>query len=163
MSLSRLVPADFDEVLALNAACTPHVGEVTRTELAHLVGEATEAAVMRDEAGVTGFVIALERSASYGSPNFRWFCERYERFLYVDRIAVAARDRGLGLGRLLHDRVLAVARERSLGLVTCEVNLVPPNPASLAFHERLGFRRVGDVAHVPGEKEVTMLARDAAA
>lgn len=155
-------PADLDAVLALNAACVPHVGAIDRAQLADLVAESALAAVVRDDHGVAAFILALAPSARYGSPNFRWFCQRYDRFLYVDRIAVAERCRGRGLGRRLYDAVFAAARSRADALVTCEVNLLPPNPDSLAFHQRLGFRRVGELRHVVGEKEVAMLVADAA-
>jgi predicted GNAT superfamily acetyltransferase len=42
--------------------------------------------------------------------------------------------------------------------VTCEVNLDPPNPRSLAFHERLGFREVGRQATKGGAFTVVLLA-----
>jgi predicted GNAT superfamily acetyltransferase len=157
MRLTRVEPGDLAEVLAVNAAAVPNVGDIGLDQLAHLVEESTEALLLRDQEGVAGFVLLLEPSARYESPNFRWFQARHQRFLYVDRIVVAERCRGLGLGRRLYDRVFAVARQRGIGLVTCEVNLVPPNPESLEFHARLGFHRVADVAHVPGEKEVTMM------
>ncbi len=35
------------------------------------------------------FLIAFDQDADYDSPNFLWFRERFERFVYVDRIAVA--------------------------------------------------------------------------
>ncbi len=38
------------------------------------------------------------RAASYDSVNYRWFAERYERFLYVDRVVVAAAQHGRGFG-----------------------------------------------------------------
>ncbi len=56
---------------------------------------------------------------------------------------------------------LTEARARDLERVTCEVNLVPPNPGSLAFHHRLGFERMGELQHIPGEKEVAMLVATA--
>ena len=162
VSVEPIAPADVDAVLALNAACVPHVGAGDGVRLADLVAQAAFAALVRDESGVAGFVLALPPTARYGSPNFGWFCERYDRFLYVDRIAVAERCRSRGLGRRLYEAVFAAARQRGDALVACEVNLVPSNPDSLAFHERLGFRRVGELRHRVGEYEVAMLVADAA-
>ena len=51
------------------------------------------------------------------------------------------------------------ARALGLGEVTCEVNLEPPNPASLAFHARLGFRQVGEQVTKGGSVRVALLAR----
>ena len=42
--------------------------------------------------------------------------------------------------------------------MTCEVNIEPPNPASLAFHARMGFDRVGEQSTKGGEVVVALLA-----
>jgi len=41
-------------------------------------------------------------------------------------------------------RVFDQAHSSGRTLVTCEVNLHPPNPGSLRFHEGLGFRALGE-------------------
>jgi len=43
----------------------------------------------------------------------------------------------------LYRRVAEDALARGIDTLTCEVNLDPPNPTSLAFHERQGFVSVG--------------------
>ena len=45
-------------------------------------------------------------------------------------------------------------------MVCCEVNAVPPNPASQAFHERLGFVQVGSAQLAGGAKTVTYMVRE---
>lgn len=55
--------------------------------------------------------------------------------------------------------MLRRAAALGLGEVTCEVNLVPPNPESLAFHHRLGFRQVGEQSTYGGSVRVALLAR----
>ena len=35
-----------------------------------------------------GFAIVLREGADYGSPNYRWFSDRHERFTYLDRMVV---------------------------------------------------------------------------
>jgi hypothetical protein len=44
-------------------------------------------------------------------------------------------------------------------MIGCEVNSDPPNPASDAFHERLGFAEVGRAALPGGTKLVRYLSR----
>jgi hypothetical protein len=44
-------------------------------------------------------------------------------------------------------------------VLTCEVNLRPPNEGSLRFHRRLGFREVGR-QETPYGALVTLLALD---
>jgi predicted GNAT superfamily acetyltransferase len=72
---------------------------------------------------------------------------------------VAPHAHGRGLGRLLYDAVVDRARALGLGEVTCEVNLEPPNPGSLAFHRRLGFAQVGEQVTTGGSVRVALLAR----
>ncbi len=92
-------------------------------------------------------LLAFDRDAAYDNPNFNWFKARYPRFVYVDRIVVAASARGRGLARALYLDLFA----RSAGheRVVCEINAEPPNPASDAFHAALGFAAVGS-ARLPG-------------
>jgi len=97
-------------------------------------------------------VVALDQDALYDSPNFLWFRRRYPRFVYVDRVVVAETARGRGLARALYAEVSARAQSAGHGILACEVNLVPANPASDAFHARLGFAEVGR-AKLPGGGE----------
>lgn len=46
------------------------------------------------------------------------------------------------------------------GALACEVNTRPRNKDSLAFHERLGFKSVGEQDTDGGQKTVTMLLLD---
>ncbi len=157
MHLSPIAAADLPEILALNQEHVPHVGTLDLPALQALWQSAAVAVQLRDHQGLVGFVLALAPTASYASPNFRWFCSRGGEFLYVDRIAVARRCFGQGAGRQLYQAVFDAARTGGFASVTCEVNTLPPNPDSLAFHARLGFGQVGELVHVAGEKAVAML------
>jgi predicted GNAT superfamily acetyltransferase len=42
--------------------------------------------------------------------------------------------------------------------VACEVNLIPPNPQSMAFHLGSGFKEVGQLHHEGDDKLVSLLA-----
>jgi predicted GNAT superfamily acetyltransferase len=86
---------------------------------------------------------AFDERAAYESVNYRWFHARYPRFVYVDRVVVAAAARGRGYARTLYTELFRIAREAGHQIITCEVNLVPPNPGSDAFHAALGFSEVG--------------------
>jgi predicted GNAT superfamily acetyltransferase len=75
----------------------------------------------------------------------------------VDRIVVDARFRGQGIGAVLQDELAAEARTLGIARITCEVNLAPPNPGSLRFHQRLGFREVDQLR--AGAKLVYLLEK----
>jgi predicted GNAT superfamily acetyltransferase len=91
--------------------------------------------------------------------NYRWFCDRYDDFAYVDRIAVAAAGRRLGLASSLYDD-FAAAMPSSVNVMTCEVNIRPPNAGSVLFHTRLGFREVGTLSSDDGSKKVSLLLKN---
>ena len=44
-------------------------------------------------------------------------------------------------------------------MLTCEVNVAPPNPVSHAFHAAMGFVEVGRQGTEGGAKTVALLAR----
>jgi hypothetical protein len=100
--------------------------------------------------------MAFRKGDAYDGTNFAWFGERYDDFLYVDRVVVAPDFRGLKLADRFYDDLEAFARARGVSRITCEVNAEPPNPVSLRFHERRGFREVGQVPYAG--KTVAMLA-----
>jgi predicted GNAT superfamily acetyltransferase len=89
--------------------------------------------------------------------NYRWFSEHYDDFAYIDRVAVNQRARRLGLASRLYDDFQTSMPEH-VRLMTCEVNLRPPNPDSMLYHERRGFKVVGRQETEGGGKEVALLA-----
>jgi Predicted acetyltransferase, GNAT superfamily len=52
------------------------------------------------------------------------------------------------------------ARCLGASAVTCEVNLEPPNPGSLAFHHREGFRDLDTQATKGGAVVVQLMAKE---
>ena len=130
--------------------------------LARLLSHAAYVRVVEDDHGIAAFLIGFAPGAPYESANYRWFCEQYAEFLYIDRIAVAARARGVGFGSALYDDMARFASGRWPCLVA-EVNSDPPNPGSVRFHERHGFVKVGELSHTytgAHASSVTMLRRD---
>jgi predicted GNAT superfamily acetyltransferase len=93
--------------------------------------------------GATALLIALDQNAPYDNPNFSWFKQRYDSFVYIDRIIVANTARGQGIARRLYLDLFAKALQAGHHRVVCEINIEPPNPASDAFHAAMGFVAVG--------------------
>jgi predicted GNAT superfamily acetyltransferase len=56
-------------------------------------------------------------------------------------------------------RCFAEAARAGHSCVVCEINSEPPNPASHAFHEGLGFAELGSAAIHNGSKTVRYLLR----
>ncbi len=155
--LRPLRPSDYGRVVDLNNAAFPAVPNADVAELTRLAGYAGLALVAEHESAIVGFLLAMDPGADYESENYRFFAQRGPS-LYIDRIVVDGHIRGAGVGRALYDAVFAKAKADGRPEVTCEVNLQPPNPQSLAFHERMGFARVGEQHTKGGAYTVALLA-----
>ncbi len=156
MDLRALTLADVEAMWVINEEGLPGTGQVTGDEMATLLGFASLAVGAFEGGRMLGFVICLPPATAYGSLNYAWFNERYEAFLYVDRIAVAEAHRNEGIGSMLYEHVARHAGEQNIP-VAAEVNLEPPNPGSVRFHHRFGFEEVGVLRHE--KKAVTMFLR----
>lgn len=149
-------PREVAAAMRLNRAHEVELSPLTPGRLAALVEVAFAAWLVPP---ASAFLIAFDQDAGYDSPNFRWFRDRLERFVYVDRIAVAAEARGRGLARALYGQLFAAARASGHDTVAAEVNSEPPNPASHAFHLALGFTAIGSAALADRGKTVTYLIK----
>lgn len=157
MNIRDLTHTDVEAMWVINEEGLPGTGQVSQDELVSLLNLASLSLGAFEDERMLGFVICLPPRTSYGSLNYAWFNQRYDAFLYVDRIAVAPANRNQGVGSALYENVVAVARDRSVP-VAAEVNLEPPNPGSVRFHHRFNFDEVGTLDH--GTKAVTMFLRD---
>ncbi|WKW13595.1 GNAT family N-acetyltransferase [Pseudogemmatithrix spongiicola] len=151
--------ADAAAVLALNNASVPHVNELSADTLAQIVAMSAHYTVAEDAEGILGFVICIPSGRSYWSDNYNWFGERFDAFLYLDRVAVAARAQRRGIGRALYDDLHARAAER-WPRIALEVNLRPPNPGSVAFHAAMGYSGVGLREYNDGDNAVEMFTKE---
>lgn len=151
---------DHRLLLAMNNAQAPAVNAVSMAELRQLLGWPGHVIVARDAIGPAGFVLALDGPGlPYPSDNYRWFSERYERFLYVDRIAVHPRVHGRGFGSGLYRETIRHAATVGYPVVLAEVNVRPPNDGSHRFHLRHGFEPVGEQETKGGSVRVRMYER----
>lgn len=158
MELRGLTRADWPALLELNAASVTQLSELDERRLEWIVSLAHTALGVEREGELVAFALAVAQGTGYDSENYRWFAARFERFLYVDRIAVAEHARRRGVGSRLYDAMEAAAAP--LGRTVCEVNVVPPNAASLGFHRSRGYVELGRLRHP--EKVVALLARELA-
>ena len=157
MNIRNLTHVDVEAMWAINEDGLPGTGQVSPPELIALLDLASFAVGAFENDLMLGFVICLPPQTTYGSLNYAWFNHRYDAFLYVDRIAVAANQRDRGVGSALYERVVACANEHAVP-VAAEVNRLPPNPGSMRFHHRFNFVEVGTLDH-GANKSVTMLLR----
>ena len=158
ITLRDVEEADLDDVLRLNEANVPEVGSVDIDQMRWFVDNAAYFTIALRNEQFAGFLIGLRPGTTYASPNYRWFCDRYEDFGYIDRVAVAGNARRLGLATRLY-RDFEATLPGGVNVLTCEVNLVPPNESSMRFHEGFGFQTVGTQTLDGGSKKVAMMVK----
>ncbi|MGJ7904778.1 GNAT family N-acetyltransferase [Lysobacter sp. 1R34A] len=142
---------ELDSVLALNNAAGPAILPLDAARLRHFFDTAEYFRVAERDGTLAGFLIGVGASSDHDSSNFRWFRERYPDFFYIDRIVVASRRRGGGVGRAFYADAQSYAELRYPQLA-CEVFLEGGNDPALLFHGSFGFREVGQ--HVMEEAGV---------
>jgi predicted GNAT superfamily acetyltransferase len=147
---------DWAWVSALNAANEVETSPLTEERFHYMMSQCLVNWAFGER---DAFLLVFDQASDYDSPNFLWFKERYPSFAYVDRIVVSAEARGRGIARTLYQHLFTEVYEAQFDKIVCEVNVEPPNPASDAFHERLGFTEVGRAALANG-KAVRYLKRD---
>lgn len=145
-----------DALLAINNASARETSLLTREKLDRMIAAARVATFVAPDAA---FLLGFAQDDDYDGGHFLWFRNRFPRFIYVDRIVVAASYRRRGFGRALYMDLFARAERFGHTHVVCEVNAVPPNPTSDAFHAAEGFEQVGTATFDAGAKTVRYLLR----
>jgi predicted GNAT superfamily acetyltransferase len=145
MILREYHPDDLPAIHAINEANHPAVATETVDDLGQIASESLIALVVEVEGEIAGFCLVLAPGADYDSINYLWFADRFEDFVYLDRVAISSGYQRLGIGRRMYAEVERLAAERRPGATqfTLEVNLRPRNDQSLAFHAGLGFVEIG--------------------
>ena len=156
MQIRPLTHEHLHAMWSINEQGLPGTGWVSEDEMGHLLNVSSFARGAFSDDVLLGFVICLSPQADYGSLNYAWFNARYDGFIYVDRVAVATESRNQGVGAALYRAVVSYSDEHHVP-IAAEVNLNPPNPGSMRFHERFEFVEVGVLHHET--KSVTMLLR----
>jgi hypothetical protein len=136
--MREIVAADVPALVALNNAHPAEIGAATPDAFAALLKHAVVAKAIGPIGDPDAFVLCFDERTPPQGPNHSWFLQRFDKFLYVDRVCVHRCARRRGLARELYRSVFELCDP-----VCCEVNFDPPNPASDAFHEALGFVEVG--------------------
>jgi uncharacterized protein len=142
---------DLDEVLALNELEVEMLAPMDDARAHELRGLADRFDVVEVGGDFGGFVVTFAPGTAYDSENYRWFGERHggTGFYYLDRFVLHPSQRRRGIGGRVYNAIESAAAP--YGRMTLEVNVVPPNEASLAFHARRGYvevGRLGDADHL---------------
>jgi predicted GNAT superfamily acetyltransferase len=143
-----LLPRDLDDAWRINQANTPAVGDEPREAMDAILAMCNIALAVDADEELAGFCMVLPPGTAYDSPNYRYFCDRYDDFVYLDRVAFATEHQGRGYGAALYREI---EQRAAAPLFALEVNVKPPNEGSLRFHLREGFIEVDRQETRPGK------------
>ena len=130
-------------VLGLNKKNQEVLIPMDREELRFLHDKAELFDVVYVDDVPAGYIIALrEGIQEYDYKSYNWFCENYSNFLYIDQIVIGGKYLNQGLGTYLYQNAFEHAKRT--GVETVASAITEDNEVSLKFHERMGFKIVGE-------------------
>ena len=150
--------SDLDAVLSLNQKEATNLNSLDIEQMRWFAANANYFRVAMNGRDLAGYLVGFRPGTAYPSPYYLWFCDQYDDFAYVDRVAVADFARRQGLATHLYQD-FADSVPDSVDIMACEVNIRPPNESSMDFHFRLGFEQVGTLASESRDKEVALLLK----
>ena len=131
------------EMQVINQENIPEVGDLSELEdFRARVNWSENIFVYKWEDIIKAFVLCMREGQPYNSPNYQYISSHFEKFLYVDRIAVQEKFRRKGLAEKIYSTVIDKGKENNLDIL-CEVNTRPSNKPSMTFHEKMGFEEIG--------------------
>ena len=146
--LTIFTEGDYDEnhvsdIYSINQDNVPEVGSLDSLEQQKkLLSVSSYHSILLKENELIGFSICFRESRPYWSENYKYFEDKLDRFLYIDRIAIRSEYRRQGHAKRMYGDIFNFASQDDL-IVTAEVNTKPTNQGSLRFHEYMGFKEVG--------------------
>ena len=134
---------EIKEMHTINQENIPEVGDLSELEdFRARVNWSENIFVYKYEDVIKAFVLCMREGQDYKSPNYEYISNHFNKFLYVDRIAVQEHFRRKGIAEKIYSTVIDKGRENNLDIL-CEVNTRPSNEPSMAFHKKMGFEEIG--------------------
>ena len=129
---------------SLNQDNTPEVGELDSiNSLSKLINMSAVNFYVLEGDKIIGFVICFREGSEYKSPNYNYFKNKEDKFLYIDRVVIKESHRRRGAGSYLYKHLYELSKKEGVPLC-CEVNIKPMNEISLNFHYKAGFKNDGE-------------------
>lgn len=153
-----LTSSDCEAVLRINSESLPGVARLDRAEFERLMAiPNVHLAIDSSEGRLVGYILAFRSDASYDGEEFLSFAKLGpDPFICIDQVAVDAGKRRERLASTLYSALEQRARKAMTAYLCCEINLNPPNPASLAFHLNKGFNQTGSLKTADGRTVALM-------
>lgn len=145
ITLRPIEEKDFAFILRINEENVAVLSAMDEAKLRKFAETATPLLVAEVDGELAGFIVVLREGLEYyKSLNYLWFSQRYEKFLYIDRIVIDEPFRHLGLGKAIYKAVFEEAKNQGVDYVLAEIDTIPYNEISLNFHKLMGFVEVGE-------------------
>ena len=133
---------DLKSILFLNQDSIPAVSSSNLEMMKHFLIICDYFKICTINGEIIGFLNALLPSKNYKSEHYKWFNNRYESFIYVDRIIFNKTYQNQGYGTVFYDDLINSIENKPLD-IACEINTIPYNKQSIRFHKKYGFKEVG--------------------
>ena len=134
----------LENLYSLNQENTPEVGSIDDIESFSKLIELSSTSLLAEyENQIIGFIICFRENSIYGSENYKFFNNKKNKFIYIDRVVIKTGFRRMGFGAHIY-RLLDELASKDLLPICCEVNSFPKNEISLNFHAKTGFVEVGE-------------------
>ena len=145
--------SEIKEITKINNLYSPALGELVEVETSRLIEQIKiPCKIMHGDCWI-GLIFLLDHKSDYKSPNFLYFKKCYQKFWYIDRVAIFKNYQRQAYGKRVYQKILKLMKKGER--LTLEVNTKPLNQESLDFHHSLGFRAIGQSKLL--EKQVSYL------
>ena len=140
--IEKATEDDLKAILSLNQDSIPAVSSSNLEMMELFLITCDYFKVYKINGKIIGFLNALLPLKDYKSEHYKWFNDRYESFIYVDRIIFNKSYQNQGYGSAFYDDLINSIKNTSLD-IACEINAKPYNKISINFHNKYGFNEVG--------------------
>lgn len=147
MIIRKILGEDIESILELNQKSVKVLSPMDKDKLLKLIQMATLSVVVEENNQVAAFLLAFSSGAEYESINYQWFNQKFDEFLYIDRIVVSDQYRGKGIASKLYQYLINWADKHSVSSIVAEIDVQPPNKPSLLFHQKFGFKELELLKH----------------
>ena len=155
-NINTVEDSDLDYIISLNENSLPAVSSLGILRVKYFLEFSSYFKIIRDNDLPIGFLIGLMPGKDYSSENYIWVNERYDSFIYVDRIVIDEKYRNIGIGSYLYTHLVKTYYGKVENII-CEVNILPYNKPSINFHKKYGFKEIGQKDTENGKKRVSYM------
>ncbi|MEP6343799.1 MAG: GNAT family N-acetyltransferase [Maricaulaceae bacterium] len=140
--IGPIEPRHHADLLRMNADFVHWLSPLDTDKLDYILQRAAYQRQINEGAGI---LLGYAHDVNYPDhKNLTWLRGYLSAFFYIDRVIIDHTAQGQRLGHKLYEDVAKFAQAQGYKWLCCEVNTRPNNPASHAFHLKMGFEPIGE-------------------